>query len=203
MPTNNDKFIFVNAPTIINAGPRDARRQLRSQLMRRVYLRKYQDPPSQIEDVVDTIEQDPPKDDSEADSSSSSRGHTTSPLMATMQSQSPTGSTLSRPGAPIDCKLPTPPSEGDGDDGCIQCGGRCRSPDQCQPVVRAHKKQKLLSPANEASPDLGPLLSSISMSTLNPFAVPEDGPNAPNSHMLINHCKPVISKKIFFWGPPN
>jgi hypothetical protein len=185
MPTTNDKFIFVNAPTIINAGPRDARRQLRSQLMRRVYLRKYQEPTPRIEHVVDTIEREPPKDDSEGESSSS-RGHTTSPPMGT------TGIAVAHPVASIDSKLPTPPSEGDGDDGCNRCGGCCRSPNQCQPVTHTRKKPKLLSPTKEAPLDLGPLLSSIAMSTLNPFAVPDDGVNAPNSHMLINHCKPVI-----------
>ncbi|CRG89124.1 Protein transport protein sec39 [Talaromyces islandicus] len=184
MPTTNDKFIFVNAPTIINAGPRDARRQLRSQLMRRVYLRKYQEPPPRIEDVVDTIEQDPPKDDSEGESSSS-RAPTTSPPVSSQQW--PTEQVVSKPTSLVDSKLPTPPSEGDGDDGCSRCGGFCRSPGQCQPVVRIRKKAKLLSPANEAPLDLGPLLSSIAASAINPFAVPDNVHNAPNSQMLINH----------------
>lgn len=50
-----DRFIFVNAPTIINAGPRDARRQLRSQLMRRVYFKKCQVPSSYLADLIDQI----------------------------------------------------------------------------------------------------------------------------------------------------
>ncbi|OKL55316.1 hypothetical protein UA08_09395 [Talaromyces atroroseus] len=55
----NDKFIFVNAPTIINAGPRDARRELRSQLMRRVYFKKYQvSPPPSEDDLANVNEEE-------------------------------------------------------------------------------------------------------------------------------------------------
>lgn len=186
---NNDKFIFVNAPTIINAGPRDARRQLRSQLMRRVYLRKYQDPSPRIEHVVDTIEQEPPKDDSEGESSSS-RAPTASPPVRNQQWT--IEKAVSKPISVTDSKLPTPPSDGDGDDGCSRCGGFCRSPEQCQPVTHTRKKPKLLSPAKEAPLDLGPLLSSISASAINPFAAPDDAVNAPNTHLLINHCKLIM-----------
>lgn len=178
MPASNDKFIFVNAPTIINAGPRDARRQLRSQLMRRVYLRKYKVSPPQIPDIVDTIEQLPPKEEPESDCSS--RDTTTSPPMA-VQQLTPPGSTVST----IESKLPTPPSEGDSDDGCCSCGGFCRSPDQCQPIVPAHKKVKL---EKESPMDLDPFLS-LAVSHLNSFALPDGAAKAPNINMLLDHCK--------------
>lgn len=50
----NDKFIFVNAPAIVNAGSKDAQHELRSQLMRRIYSKKRQvTPPRFKEEVCD------------------------------------------------------------------------------------------------------------------------------------------------------
>jgi hypothetical protein len=57
-----NRFIFVNAPTL-RSGPRDARRQLRSQLMRRVYLEKHQIP-IEVKKIMQEIGDESSGDDS-------------------------------------------------------------------------------------------------------------------------------------------
>ncbi|KAH8705997.1 hypothetical protein BGW36DRAFT_285973 [Talaromyces proteolyticus] len=185
MPTTNDKFIFVNAPTIINAGPRDARRQLRSQLMRRVYLKKYKEPSSRSDDnVVDTIEKTPKPEHPDIDVSSSD---TSSPHLPSQHWSNNSSQARPQLVLPSESKLLTPPSDGDSDDGCDQCGQVCDFPGRCHPIQPDAEKEEAPRQQQTHSRVYENSLQTFGAAKFNPFLATEHAANAPNSQMLIHY----------------
>jgi hypothetical protein len=187
----DDKFIFVNAPTIINAGPRDARRQLRSQLMRRVYLKKYKVPPQSVEDDGVSV--------GEGDSSSSpEQCHCSHPSVSRLSPPDDTHHEGNKTGKktktrksriPPQSKLPTPPIDDDDvHDLCESCGGVCHSlkqgptnaPTKTPPKERIQEDRQIMN---------GDPKMTIGVSLINPFEHKFSQKDCPNSNMLIQHCK--------------
>lgn len=189
----DDKFIFVNAPTIINAGPRDARRQLRSQLMRRVYLKKYKVSPSTVEDDGGNV--------AEGDSSSSpeqchcsrpSASSRMSPPDDTQQERSKAGKKTKngKSRIPPQSKLPTPPIDDDEVlEVCERCGGVCHNlkqgPRNRRPGPTPEEKIQGGKRIMNGDPKM-----TLGVSIINPFEQKfSNQKDCPNSNALIQHCK--------------
>lgn len=189
----DDKFIFVNAPTIINAGPRDARRQLRSQLMRRVYLKKYKVSPSAVEDAgVGVAERD--------SSSSPEQCHCLHPSVSSRLSppddthhernKSGTKTKTGKSRIPPQSKLPTPPIDDDEvQELCKSCGGVCHSLKQVPSNGRTEPPPKETVKEDKQIVNGDPKMT-IGVSLINPFEEKfSNKKDCPNSNALIQHCK--------------
>jgi hypothetical protein len=188
-----DRFIFVNAPTIINAGPRDARRQLRSQLMRRVHFKKYQAPSSHLAELIDQIgdEQVDELTQCRCDESSSSSAKGTPPPTDQIQRQTSragtntyhASNTSSRQGS-----HPAPPSPGKGGFSvniCEPCG-HWRSSSLFG--LTGAEMERSMFPL-ERRRCIGDPLQTIGAVVMDPFGEPRNSSDFPNRHQLVTHCK--------------
>lgn len=188
----DDKFIFVNAPTIINAGPRDARRQLRSQLMRRVYLKKYKVSPSTIADAgVVLSERDSSRSPEQCHCSQPAVSSTLSPPDDAHHEKNKAGQkTKTRKSRiPPQSKLPTPPIDDDEmQEVCESCGGVC-------PVLKQGPSNGCTEPSQKERMQEdkrimnGDPKMTIGVSLINPFEQKFSRKDCPNSNALIQHCK--------------
>lgn len=189
----DDKFIFVNAPTIINAGPRDARRQLRSQLMRRVYLKKYQVTPSPTEDDVVSVDGKESVGQSEKCRCEESPVDTVvTPPDDDHNEKSPTirRQKVLKFRSPPERKLPTPPIDDEDElDTCANCGGVCHVSKQSSTNVRRKTPNKCAARTKKQAVNGDPKMT-IDPSSINPFEPTfNDKKDFPNSNVLIQHCK--------------
>lgn len=188
-----DKFIFVNAPTIINAGPRDARRQLRSQLMRRVYLKKYKGSPSEVEDDgVSMAERDSPSSPEQCHCSHPWVSSRMSPPDDTHHERTKAGkkSKLGKSRMPPRSKLPTPPIDDDEvQEVCESCGGVCHTLKQGPRNGRTEPPPKERMQEDNQIMNGDPKMT-IGVSLINPFEQKfSNKKDCPNSNALIQHCK--------------
>lgn len=186
----DDKFIFVNAPTIINAGPRDARRQLRSQLMRRVYLKKYKVSPSAVEDDgINVAERDSSSSPEQCHCSHPSASSGLSPPDDAHHVRNKTGKKTKngKSRIPPQSKLPTPPIDDDEvQEVCESCGGVCHNlkPGPGKGPPPEERKQEDDQIIN------GDPKMTIGASLINPFEEKFfNKKDCPNSNALIQHCK--------------
>jgi hypothetical protein len=193
----NDKFIFVNAPTIINAGPRDARRELRSQLMRRVYLKKYQvSPPPSGEDIANVDEEE-----SVGSSKPSRRGHslanaTVSPPAEynTETNRRPQEQNVLVSRSPPVSNLPTPPDDNEQD--IPRQNNRTHQVAPQNPVNAQKKKtpkqtmrtKNRLVNGNKQQMMCDPK-KTIAASFSDYFNYTFNMKDCPNSNVLLYHCK--------------
>jgi hypothetical protein len=191
----DDKFIFVNAPTIINAGPRDARRQLRSQLMRRVYLKKYKVSPSAVEDDgINVTERDSSSSPEQCHCSHPSASSGLSPPDDTHHERNKGGKKTKngKSRIPPQSKLPTPPIDDDEvQEVCESCGGVCHD------LKQGPSKGRTESPPKERMQEDGQIIKgdsdpkmTLGASLINPFEEKfSNKKECPNSNALIQHCK--------------
>jgi len=186
----DDKFIFVNAPTIINAGPRDARRQLRSQLMRRVYLKKYKVSPSAVEDDGTVIgERDSSSSPEQCQCSHPSVSSGLS-LPGDTHHERNKGGKKAKSGIPPQSKLPTPPIDDEEvQEVCKSCGGVCHSLKQDPSNGRTESPPKETVHEDNQIVNGDPKMT-IGVSLINPFEEKfSNKKDCPNSNALIQHCK--------------
>ncbi|EED15666.1 conserved hypothetical protein [Talaromyces stipitatus ATCC 10500] len=189
-----DKFIFVNAPTIVNAGPRDARRHLRSQLMRRVYLKKYKvSPPSAEEDGVGTRNKDL--------SDSPEQCHCSPPSVSTRPSSPDDGRRKKNKAGkkkravksriPPESKLPTPPIDDDELDVCETCGGISHESQQdpSDTLTEVVSAKDIITDRQRGDGD--PKMN-IGASVFDPFEQNFGKKDCPNSNVLIQHFFQVL-----------
>jgi hypothetical protein len=183
-----DRFIFVNAPTIIDAGPRDARRQLRSQLMRRVHFKKYQVQSPYLAELIDQIgnEQVDELTQCRCDVSSSSSAppstgqiqRPTSP--AKTNAYHTTNTSSKRRSYPFP---PSPVQEGFSVHICERYGHwrssftpSCAEMDESMFVLE--RKEYISDP-----------LQTIAAGVMDPFGEPRNSSDFPNCHQLVTQCK--------------
>ncbi|GAM37440.1 hypothetical protein TCE0_024r07363 [Talaromyces pinophilus] len=194
----DDKFIFVNAPTIINAGPRDARRQLRSQLMRRVYLKKYKVSPSAVEDDgINVTERDSSSSPEQCHCSHPSASSGLSPPDDTHHERNKGGKKTKngKSRIPPQSKLPTPPIDDDEvQEVCESCGGVCHD------LKQGPSKGRTESPPKERMQEDGQIIKgdsdpkmTLGASLINPFEEKfSNKKECPNSNALIQHFTQVL-----------
>ncbi|QGA19774.1 hypothetical protein EYB26_007468 [Talaromyces marneffei] len=190
----DDKFIFVNAPTIINAGPRDARRQLRSQLMRRVYLKKYRVTPRSVQDNgVNVGERDSSSTPEQCQCAHPSVSRLSPPDDTHHEKNKPEEKTKTgKSRIPARAKLPTPPIDDDDvQDLCQNCGGICYS------LKQAPTKAPTKTPPEERIQEERPTMNgdprmTVGVSIINPFEQKFSKTDCPNSNGLIQHFARIL-----------
>lgn len=195
-----DKFIFVNAPTIINAGPRDARRELRSQLMRRVYLKKYKVlPPTVKDESANSVDNDLPISPGKCHCSHPSLDPWNTPPHDAEHRSEKAGKAKkkSRSRIPPITKLPTPPIDDDDElEWCGKCGGiYCNLNTVSVNDKNAGLSQNIMKQEKEESM-LGDPKMRIGTSFTDLFACSRPTEDGPNSNVLIQHCR------LFLFFPP-